>query len=513
MTKSIYFSTLQSASDRGHTVRRTKATRTPSRVALRILSFLAFLICTTSASAQTAGTFTATGNMSTPRDQHTATLLPSGKVLIAGGEASTTLGTPPTPLASAELYDPSTGTFSPTGNMTTPRRLHTATLLVDGRILIAGGRGSGIDALASAELYDPFTETFSATSAMTTARLFHTATLLNDGRVLMTGGVGPASPAPVVANAELYDPSTGVFTPAGPYVGGGICDFCSPATLLTDGKTLFTWQQPAQLYDPVTGAFSRTGAMIDPDHSTATLLTNGTVLFTGGESIGRSSSAELYDPATGTFKSTHNMGSRRVWQTATLLPGGTVLVAGGETDACTGNFCMFAGSVASAELYNPSTGTFAATADMTAAREVHQATLLNDGRVLVTGGVYYGGIGSFFGSLSSAELYVPSVLVPAQVVTDLRFDRTTVAAGTSYSVNVSGSNLTPQTFFDVRFTAPSSNASDVVLNWQKGVAASHDVSVGTSAGGWTINGVRPHEIETDHTANFIPVNATITVSP
>ena len=113
----------------------------------------------------------------------------------------------------------------------------------------------------------------------------------------------------------------------------------------------------------------------------------------------------------------------------------------------------------------------------------------------------------------SAELYVPSVLVPAQVVTGLRFDRTSVVAGSSYSVNVSGSNLTPQTFFDVRFTSPGSNASAVVLNWQRGLAASHDVPAGTASGSWTINGVRAHEIETDHTGSFFPVSATITVSP
>ena len=112
---------------------------------------------------------------------------------------------------------------------------------------------------------------------------------------------------PVPARAELYDPSTDAFTPVGGYVGSGTCDFCSPATLLSDGNTLFTWQQPAQLYDPVTGAFSRTGTMIDLDRSTATLLMDGTVLFTGG--IGRSSSAELYDPATRTFTSTRSMGS------------------------------------------------------------------------------------------------------------------------------------------------------------------------------------------------------------
>jgi hypothetical protein len=98
------------------------------------------------------------------------------------------------------------------------------------------------------------------------------------------------------------------------------------------------------------------------------------------------------------------------------------------------------------------------------------------------------------------------------VVTGIQFDRTAVVAGTSYSVNVSGSNLTPQTSFDVRFAAPGSSATDVVLNWQSGLAASHGVSAGTAAGIWTINGVRAHQVETDHTGSFFPVFATMTVS-
>ena len=135
------------------------------------------------------------------------------------------------------------------------------------------------------------------------------------------------------------------------------------------------------------------------------------------------------------------------------------------------------------------------------------ATLLTDGKVLMSGGW------DRAGAVDTAELYVPSVLVPAPVVTNIQFDRTTVVAGTSYSVNVSVADITAQTFFDVRFIAPGSRTSDVVLNWQRGVTATHEVPIGTASGIWTINGVRPHQIETDHTGNFIPVSATITVSP
>jgi photosystem II stability/assembly factor-like uncharacterized protein len=101
---------------------------------------------------------------------------------------------------------------------------------------------------------------------------------------------------------------------------------------------------------------------------------------------------------------------------------------------------------------------------------------------------------------------------PDSVVTEMRFDRTTVPAGGSFGVNIAGPDLTTQTFFDVRFNAPGSNASDVALNWQRGIAVSHDVPVGIAAGSWTITGVRAHEIETDHTGIFFPVSATITVS-
>lgn len=363
--------------------------------------------------AQSSGTFAPTGSMMTARSLHSATLLANGQVLVAGGASSNVA------LASAELYDPSTGTFRSAGTMTTARRLHTATLLPDGRVLIAGGDANG-GALTSAELFDPVTGIFSATGSLVTARSGHTAILLPTGNVLVIGGYGTRA-YPDVAPAELYDPISGTFTAAGAYVGHGGCDFCAPAILLPDGSVLFPGQYPAQVYDPVSDTFSAGGMMVS-DQSTAAALMNGQVLFAGGEDIGRSASAELYKPAAHTFSLTGSMTSRRVWHSLTLLPTGMVLAAGGETDSCAGTSCTFAGSVVSAELYDPSTETFLPTGSMSASRETHTATLLGDGRVLVAGGVSYGGIGVFGGSLSSAELYTPDVLVPAPALVSLSGD-------------------------------------------------------------------------------------------
>ena len=357
--------------------------------------------------------------MTTARSEHTATLIADGRVLLAGG-----YGAGNSELSSAELYDPSSATFTATGRMTAGRRMHTATLLPNGQVLIVGGIGAGGSALSSAELYDPASGTFTATGNLTNARGGHTAILLANRSVLIVGGYGNY---PTVAGAELYDPVTGTFAATGAYLGSGACDFCPPATLLADGRVLFAGQHPAQLYDPATGAFSITGTMIYGCDDAATLLTNGKVLFAGGEGdeCGRSSSAELYDPATGMFASTGNMAWRRSWHTLTLMPGGMVLAAGGETDSCSGNFCMFAGSVASAELYEPSTGAFIPTGSMTAPRETHTATLLKNGSVLIAGGVSYGGIGLFFGGISSAELYFPLAPVWQKAATAMK-----TAAGT-----------------------------------------------------------------------------------
>jgi len=363
------------------------------------------------ASAQPSGAFIPAGDMTTPRSAHTASLLPDGKVLIAGGSVSSSLSGRELILTSAELYDSVAGSFAPTGEMSVARKGHTSTLLGDGSVLIAGGYSTG-GAVAAAERYDLSTGMFTATGSMINARAGHTAILLSTGKVLIVGGYGTGS-YPYLAPAEIYDPVSGTFTVSGSYAGHGGCDFCAPAVGLPDGRILFPGQIPAQLYDPISESFSLSKADLS-SYSTAILLKNGKVLLAGGETTGRSAKAGLYDPATDTFASTADMVWPRVWHTLTLLGDGMVLAAGGETDSCAGSTCMFAGSVASAELYDSSTGTFVVTGSMNSSRETHTATLLTDGRVLVTGGVAYGGIGAFFGTLASAELYNP----PAAVLAD-----------------------------------------------------------------------------------------------
>ena len=364
------------------------------------------------AMAQSSGTFTATGSMATPRAFHTATLLTNGTVLIAGGTADFTV-----PFATSELYDPDQGTFTAIGNMTSPRMGHTATLLPDGRVLIAGGSiiaGQGFVTSNGAEIYDPATGVFSATGNMIGNHVCQQAILLDDGKVLITGGSG-AGAADRVPNAELYDPATGTFTATGPYVtdthfyGFNTCQG-SQSALLADGRVLIVWEEGgAELYDPSSNAFTRTANPIPSDFSdglpTATLLMSGSLLVAGGDEYGNYASAELYNLPMETFAATVSMTTGRALDTATLLPEGKVLMAGSYLP---GN-----GSLASAELYDPALGVFTLTGEMTTTRSLHTATLLNNGRVLVAGGSTYGR------ATPLAELYNPSVLSPAPVLFSL----------------------------------------------------------------------------------------------
>jgi Kelch motif/Galactose oxidase, central domain len=350
-----------------------------------------------------------TGPMSVGRQIHTATLLADGRVLVAGGYDANDLAR-----AEADLYDPTTDTFSPTGAMATARGMHTATLLADGRVLVAGGGPEGwagdYTYLRSAELYDPRTGTFSPTGPMVATREYHTATLLLDGRVLIAGGNDAGDRA--VASAEVYDPKTGTFSPTGPMA---TARGFHTATLLADGRVLIAGGDPAawtsggpflasaEIYDPRTGTFSPTGSLVEgrAEHA-ATLLADGRVLVTGGTDTGAVSlaSAEIYDPSTGTFTATGSMSDGRVYQTATLLPDGRVLVAGGCPNGRV--YSSNPQKLASAEVYDPMAGTFSPTGPMTDGRTFHRAVLLADGRVLVTGG--YGDVAP----LATAEIYDPA---------------------------------------------------------------------------------------------------------
>ena len=311
------------------------------------------------------GKFSLTGSMSADRSGETATRLLDGRVLITGGTDSAGAG-----LASAELFDPKTGKFSPTGSMTTARYHHTSTLLSDGRVLIAGGYhvtdivrqtsegyGAAGEALASAELYDPASGTFSPTGSMNTARFSHTAVSLVDGRVLVIGGLAVPDG---LASAEVYDPVSGEFSPTGSMPDGREA---YSATLLSDGRVLISGGfinnrggQPsdvptAELYDPGTGRFTQAGAMTHPRHNaTATQLADGRVLVAGGATYAKGTSeasAELYDPATGKFSAAGSMSRAREMHTATLLLDGRVLMAGGLYVTTTTD------ELDSAEIYEP----------------------------------------------------------------------------------------------------------------------------------------------------------------
>lgn len=259
----------------------------------------------------TTGTFTPTGNMTTARAVPTGTPLANGAaVLVTGGtDYATSTG-----ISSAEMYNTATGTFTPVGNMTSPRANHTATLLNNGMVLITGGLANPFftsTVLSSAELYNPISGTFTATGSMTTARWGHTATLLSNGQVLVAGG---AQTTGGMSSAEIYDLSTGTFTPTGDMTTGRVTH---TATLLNTGQVLISGGgnlegvvSSAELYVPSTGTFTPTGSMSTARQGhTATLLTNGQVLVAGGSNAGGTvSTAELYGPNNGNFTAFSDFG-------------------------------------------------------------------------------------------------------------------------------------------------------------------------------------------------------------
>ena len=353
--------------------------------------------------------FTATGNLAVARGLHTATLLSNNKVLVAYGSNSSKyrIATGYVGLSSIEVYDSGTGTFNEiVGDSGNGIYGHTATLLPNRKVLLAGGfvnsvwDYSGISgSYNGATLYDSATGVFSGTGNMTANRGDHTATLLANDKVLIAGGADQDPNGTGLASAELYDPSTGTFTQTGNMDVGR---FLHTATLLQNGRVLIVGgaltsaSEPvatAEIYDPATGIFTMTGAMaIAREQHTASLLTDGRVLVVGGTTstgtgdLQPTATAEVYDPSTGSFSVTGSMAEARTLHTATLLPSGKVLVAGGGDENST------------AEVYDPATGSFGITGGMAIGRSGHTATLLSNGSVLVVGG-------GIFAGLASAELY------------------------------------------------------------------------------------------------------------
>lgn len=299
------------------------------------------------------------------------------------------------------------GFWAPTQSMSTGRQAPTMTLLPNGLVLVAGGCSTNGIHIATAELYNHSTHTFVPTGSMTTPRCAQTATLLPDGQVLVAGG--STSNGPVLSSAELYNPNTGTWTPTGSMSTPRSSQI---AALLPNGEVLVVGGttdavnglSSAELYNPQTGTWTPTGSMqTGRFYFTGTLLRGGKVLVAGGLSTCASgcsatNTAEVYDPSTGTWASTGNLPTPLFQQAASRLLNGQVLVSGGSSIACP----YACAPTANAELYNPSTGRWTLTIPMHAARESHTSTLLLNGQVLVAGGA-----GADGNALASAEVYDP----------------------------------------------------------------------------------------------------------
>ncbi|HWZ84349.1 MAG TPA: choice-of-anchor D domain-containing protein [Terriglobales bacterium] len=309
-----------------------------------------------------SGKWALSGSMSQAREAFPAVVLPNKKVLVSGG-----LGASSTVLSGAELYDPTTGAWSSAGSLSVARFAHTATLLQNGKVLVTGGCTASIcgPETAVSELYDPTSNSWSITGNLNTARGYHTAVRLKTGMVLVIGGFSD------LTSCELYDPTTGIWTNAASTNAGR---YLNTATVLSDGKVLVAGGangrypvSSAELYDPTANTWTYTGNMTIGRYAhTATLLTDGTVLVPGGVgqpiSCGKdctgyipTSKVDIYSEANGSFKSAPSLSQPQAYQSTTLLKTGGALQDGGIG---TTNICCVV--LNTAQIYTPLTLTFSA---------------------------------------------------------------------------------------------------------------------------------------------------------
>ena len=363
----------------------------------RSIRFLAMLLaCITLLSLLTlaqSGTWAFTGPVVAAGSNASSTLLKDGRVLFAGGN----LGGIGVASKSAQLYSPSPNSWSAAANMKAARNWPSATLLADGRVLIVGGSngklsGNNLVILKTAEIFDPASGTFNLSGAkMKSARASQSSTLLPNGKVLIAGGMNVYVPrirwGTCTNTAELYDPATDTFSPAGtmsvPRCG-------HTATLLPNGKVLVLSGATAELYDSTTNSWSATGSPASSrSGSGVAVLPNGKVLAAGPDA-----SAELYDPVSGSWSATgspSNTYANGASNPAVLLASGLLLMVGGQSAGGTTGLC---------ELYNPFSGTWSATGSLNSTRLSFTVNGLSDGRVLATDG-------NLGYQVMSAEIYTP----------------------------------------------------------------------------------------------------------